>query len=62
MKEGESYQLLFIGSVFSISAHGKEIYRLEAATKEILGSFMMIWFGKAPDSGLEGLQKDLLKH
>lgn len=61
MKEGESYELVFSGNSFSFSAHGSEYYRLDGASAETLGSFMMIWFGKAPDSGLESLQKDLLK-
>ncbi len=61
MKEGESYQLLFGSNSFSFSAHGNEFYHLENASNEVLGSFMMIWFGKAPDSGLESFQKDLLK-
>ena len=61
MKEGESYALVFGSNSFSFSAHGKEFYHLDQASSEILNSLMMIWFGKAPDSGLESLQKDLLK-
>ena len=57
MKEGDTYGFVFNGNSFSFSAHGKEFYHLAAAPAE----FLMIWFGKAPDSGLESLQKDLLK-
>jgi hypothetical protein len=57
MKEGDTYDCVFSGNSFSFSAHGNEFYHLDNAPAE----FMLIWFGKAPDSGLESLQKDLLK-
>jgi len=63
MKKGESY-LLAIGSegnTVSLSAHGYEFYHLSEASPEVMNGFMSLWFGKAPDSGLESLQKDLLK-
>jgi len=57
MKEGESYDYVFNGNAFSFSAHGNEFFHLDNAPD----GFLMVWFGKAPDSGLESLQKDLLK-
>ena len=61
MKEGESYDMVFGSGLFLFSAHGIEYFRLDNASPEVMNSFMMIWLGKAPDSGLESLQKDFLK-
>lgn len=60
MKEGDSYVFAFGtgNNAFSFSAHGKEYFKVATGSVD---EFTKIWFGKAPDSGLEGLQKDLLK-
>ena len=45
----------------SVQTNGKEIFTLKDQSPGTIGSFLNMWLGKPTDSGLEQLQKSLLK-
>jgi hypothetical protein len=49
-------------SSFSVQTDGKEIFSLKNQMPEVVNSFFNMWLGSAPDSGLEQLQGQFLKH
>jgi hypothetical protein len=67
VKDRQTYYFTFAKSTagkerFSFWTNGKERYALDDASPGVLDHLFTMWFGKAPDSGLEQLQEETLKH
>ena len=65
VKDGQTYYFVFSGDEkkagLSFWTNGKEQFSINDGDTNVLGNFLKMWMGKAPDSGLEQLQGYLLK-